>query len=288
MRTTIPISPDSPNPDKDLIKAYTSVSPIRHSSTGNQLLLYRAGIGVRGNFWVSTAHASHGDIGIINDTVIWPFSEPADSIIGRGRMLWEDPDVETAAIVDASGFAHFEQALRIVNTGSIGMADDTTFTLAMANISTPTTPARIDAFRAWFEDYILAGIQDETQKIREYYEEQLAIKESEIETLSDELSQIKTEHQQQNHEPEQIKSQYKEEITKIPEVHQALYKQSQREIQFLVVLDDMRRDISDQLGEIEDHLEASFTSWLFDFEYIGHRISSQQHQNAYIEFFARD
>ena len=124
--------------------------------------------------------------------------------------------------------------------------------------------------------------------ITEYYEGQLAIKESEIGALSNELSQIKKVSQQQNHEPEQIKSQYKEEIAKIPEVQQALYKQNQREIQFLVVLDNMRWDLSDQLGEIEDHLEASFTSWLFDFEHIGHRISSQQHQNAYIEFFTRD
>ena len=126
------------------------------------------------------------------------------------------------------------------------------------------------------------------EEVTKHYEKLLDIKESEIEKLFNELSELKKEDQRQNREPKQIQSQYKEEIAKIPEVQQALYKQNQREIQFLVVLDDMRRDIFDPLGEIQDRLEASFTSWLFDFEYIGHRISSQQHQNAYIEFFTRD
>ena len=126
------------------------------------------------------------------------------------------------------------------------------------------------------------------EEITKHYDKLLAIKESEIEKLFNELSELKKENQRQNYQPEQIKNEYKEAIAKIPEVQQALYKQNQREIQFLVVLDDMRRDFSNQLGEIEDHLEASFTSWLFDFEHIGHRISSQQHQNAYIEFFTRD
>ena len=133
--------------------------------------------------------------------------------------------------------------------------------------------------------YKLEGTLEEVTK---HYEKLLDIKESEIRKLFNELSELKKEDQRQNREPKQIQSQYKEEIAKIPEVRQALYKQNQREIQFLVVLDNMRRDLSDQLGEIEDHLEASFTSWLFDFEHIGHHISSQQHQNAYIEFFTRD
>ena len=125
------------------------------------------------------------------------------------------------------------------------------------------------------------------EEVTKHYEALLAIKESEIRKLFNELSELKKENQQQNHESEQIKNQYKEEIAKIPEVQQALCKQNQREIQFIVVLDDMRRDLSDQLDDIEDQLEDNYTNWIFDFEYVGHRISSQQFQQTYIEIFTR-
>lgn len=126
------------------------------------------------------------------------------------------------------------------------------------------------------------------EELTKHYEVLLAIKESEIRKLFNELSELKKENQQQNHESEQIKNQYREEIAKIPEVQQALCKQNQREIQFIVVLDDMRRDLSDQLDEIEDQLEDNYTNWIFDFEYVGHRIASQQFQQTYIEIFTRD
>ena len=258
MQTRIPRSLGSPNPDKELIKGHISVNPFRHSSTGNLLFFYRTGVTVFGNSVGFTAQAPYDDIGIINDTTVGLFGELEDSILDKGHMLWEDSNVEMV-------------------------------------INRTRTPAHMDALRSWFEDYILTRIQDRTEKTTKYYEEQLAIyeeqlaiKESEIKALSSELSQIIEDNQRRNHEPEQIKNQYREELTKILGVQQALYKQNQREIQFLIVLNDMRRDLSDQLGEIEDHLEDSFTNWLFDFEYIGHRISSEQRQNAYIEFFTRD
>ena len=122
----------------------------------------------------------------------------------------------------------------------------------------------------------------------EHYTEQLAAKDSEIKVLSDKLSKLEDNSQQLSSELEQIKNQYREKVTKIPEVQQVLWNQNQGEIQFIVVLDDMSRDISDQLDDIEDLLEDNYTNWIFDFEYVGHRISSQQHQNIYIEIFARD
>ncbi len=122
----------------------------------------------------------------------------------------------------------------------------------------------------------------------EYYTEQLAARDSEIKVLSDKLSKSEDTSQQLSSELEQVKSQYKEKITKIPEVQQVLCKQNQREIQFILALDDMSRDLSDKLGEIEDQLEDDYPNWIFDFEYVGHHISSQQFQQTYIELFARD
>ena len=89
-------------------------------------------------------------------------------------------------------------------------------------------------------------------------------------------------------ELQQIRNQYKEKIAELPEVQQILCKQNNGEVQFLVVLDDMRRDLSDRLSDIEDHLEDNYTNWIFDFEYVGHRISSQQPQQTYIQLFTRD
>ena len=63
---------------------------------------------------------------------------------------------------------------------------------------------------------------EDLEKITKQFEKLLAIKESEIRKLSIELSQIKKEDLQQNRESEQIKNQYREEITKIPEAQQAM------------------------------------------------------------------
>ena len=54
------------------------------------------------------------------------------------------------------------------------------------------------------------------EELIEYYEKQLAIKESKIRALSNQLSEMKKVDSQQNHESEQIKCQYRAEITKIP------------------------------------------------------------------------
>lgn len=294
MRTTIPINPSFRKADKDLIKDYVSVNPIRRNSTGNQLLFYRAGAGVFGGFSEYTVQVSHGDIGIITDAAAGLFSEREDSLLGHGHVGREDSDVETV-VIDASGYIRFGQGLpkHIVNTGA-SISSETSSALAMA-ISRPTTASHIDVLRDWFEDYVLTRIHDRTEKITEYYEErlrmyeeQLSIKESEIKALSSELSQIKEGNQRRDREAEQIRNHYRQELAKIPEAQQALWKQNQREIQFILALDDMSRDLSDRLGEIEDQLEDDYPNWIFDFEYVGHRISSQQFQQTYLELFARD
>ena len=109
------------------------------------------------------------------------------------------------------------------------------------------------------------------EEITKYYKEQLAIKESEIQALSNELSEIKKVNQQQNHESEQIKNQYREEITKIPEVQQAMYKENTKEIQFITMLSDPKKSLSHEIYEIENKLEKKYSDWSLDFQYIGPR-----------------
>ena len=116
-----------------------------------------------------------------------------------------------------------------MNTGSIGLPDALGFALAPPDISRPAAHTSLySILDAWIEDRVQTRVQDEKTEITEYYENQLAIRESEIRTLSNELSEIKEVNQQQNHESEQIKNQYREEITKIPEVQQIVYTQYEK------------------------------------------------------------
>ena len=89
-------------------------------------------------------------------------------------------------------------------------------------------------------------------------------------------------------EAKEITDWYAVHIGQIPETQQALCKQNQGEIRFLVTLDDMRRDLSDQLGEIEDQLEDNYTNWIFEFKYMGPRASYQQIEKTYVELYTRD
>ena len=101
-----------------------------------------------------------------------------------------------------------------------------------------------------------------------YYEEQLAIKESKIRALSNQLSEMKKVDSQQNHESEQIKHQYRAEITKIPEVEQVMYQENGKEILFITILSDPKKVLSDEIYEIENRLEMKYPDWSLDFQYM--------------------
>ena len=121
-----------------------------------------------------------------------------------------------------------------------------------------------------------------------FYENLLAIKESEIRKLRNELSEFKKERHQLNSELEQIKNECKQGILGIPEVQQALCEYNQREILFIFVLNDMTRDLSDRLDEVEYGLTKKYTDWIIGFEYVEDRISSEQFENSQVEIFERD
>ena len=126
------------------------------------------------------------------------------------------------------------------------------------------------------------------EEIVKYYQERLDIQESEIRALSNELSQIKENNQQHNYESEQIANQYKEEITKIPEVQQIGYTQYEKSIEFIVVVNSIERDLFYHLSQIESQLCDQYTDWIFEFETIGSRTFSQQPRDGYVNLFSRD
>lgn len=119
------------------------------------------------------------------------------------------------------------------------------------------------------------------EEITKYYQEQLADKELEIQALSNELSEIKKMNKQQHLESKQIKTQYREEITKIPEVQQAMYTENRKEIQFITIFSDPKKALSDEVYEIESKLEKKYPDWSLDFQYIGPRKFPEKFEAKY-------
>ena len=238
-------------PDENFVREDTG--PIRQISTGNQLLLNRVG---RGAYRNSVTVIAPDDVAIDYGTAIESIGEWIGINIGSEHTPQEVHDVKKV-VIDASSFAHFEPALRIVNTGSIGMPNATTFVLATARINRLTTQARIDAIQVHIDAILHTWLEDSEQ--------------TKMQNVANE-----------------IKDWYADHIGEIIEVQRVFFKQDQGEIRFLVTLDDMRRDLSDQLGEIEDQLEDNYTNWIFDFKYMGTRASYQQIEKTYVELYTRD
>ena len=122
----------------------------------------------------------------------------------------------------------------------------------------------------------------------EEYTKELTAKDVEIKELSNELSELKKERHQLNSELEQIKNECKQGILGIPEVQQALCEYNEREVLFIFVLDDMTRDLSDRLGEVEYGLRDKYTDWIIGFEYVEDRISYEQFEESQVEILHRD
>ena len=152
------------------------------------------------------------------------------------------------------------------------------------------------SYRSAVRDVLLSSYMLEPYRIQEltikrttdFFDTLLAIKDSEIRKLRNELSELKKESLQLNSELEQIKAECRQGILGIPEVQQALCEYNQREILFIFVLDDMTRDLSDQLGEVEYTLRKKYAAWNIGFEYVEDRISSQQFEESQVEIFDRD
>ena len=160
------------------------------------------------------------------------------------------------------------------------------------HIMSPSYPIPDKTFEMMVEhsikQFVVEYLEIKVLSVIEEYKKELTAKDLEIQELSNELSEFKKESQQLNSEVEQIKEECKQGILRIPEVQQALCEYNQREILFIFVLNDMTRDLSDRLGEVEYGLRDTYTDWVIGFEYVEDRISSEQFEESQVEIFDRD
>ena len=89
-------------------------------------------------------------------------------------------------------------------------------------------------------------------------------------------------------EAEQIVKEYQQAVSQIPEVQGVVYIRRKKSIEFVVVVDRIRRKLSSQLSQIECRLCDEYTDWFFGFEHISSRTFSQQSRNGYTHLFSRD
>ena len=89
-------------------------------------------------------------------------------------------------------------------------------------------------------------------------------------------------------EAEQILKEFQRSVSQIPEVQQVVYKQYGKNIEFIVAVDRIRRELSGQLSQIEGRLYDKYTDWFFDFEHIGIRTFSQWILSGYANLFSRE
>ena len=89
-------------------------------------------------------------------------------------------------------------------------------------------------------------------------------------------------------EAEQILKEYQQAVSQIPEVQGVVYIRRKKSIEFVVVVDRIRRKLSSQLSQIECRLCDEYTDWFFGFEHISFRTFSQQSRNGYTHLFSRD
>ena len=89
-------------------------------------------------------------------------------------------------------------------------------------------------------------------------------------------------------EAEQIVKDYQRAVSQIPEVQGVVYKQYGKNIEFIVTVDRIRRELSSQLSQIEGRLCDEYTDWFFDFEHIGVRTFSEWPRDGYANLFSRE
>ena len=92
----------------------------------------------------------------------------------------------------------------------------------------------------------------------------------------------------QPYEAEDVKHWYQEELSKILEVKQIVYKQDKKRIEFIVAVDRIRRKLSQQLSRIEFQLYNEYTDWFFDFKHSGIHTFSQWSLDGYANLYSRD
>ena len=103
------------------------------------------------------------------------------------------------------------------------------------------------------------------------------------------LFQVENYTSPQVYEAEEVKHWYQEELSKILEVKQIVYKQQgEKRIEFIVAVDRIRRKLSHQLSQVEFQLYNKYTDWFFDFKHSGIQTFSQWSLDGYANLYSRD
>ena len=89
-------------------------------------------------------------------------------------------------------------------------------------------------------------------------------------------------------EAQQILKDYQQAVSQIPEVQGVVYKQYEKNIEFIVGADRIRRELSSQLSRIEFQLYNKYTDWFFEFKHIGIRTFRQWFLDGYDGLFSRE
>ena len=89
-------------------------------------------------------------------------------------------------------------------------------------------------------------------------------------------------------EARQIANLYQQAVSQIPEVQQIVYKQDGKSIEFIVVINQIERNLFFHLSQIESRLCDEYSDWFFEFENIGSRTFSQQFRDEYTNLFSRE
>ena len=216
-----------------------SIEQIGWISDSNQLILSRFGSDAFRFFWGAVTRAAYPTHDILNDaSVVRLAGTSGDKIVGV--MQHEIPGTKVA-IVDSLGSYQANQMLSFDSTdaGYIEIPDRTVAGTATPNISGITQADRqslTSAIRALLEDDTQISDQDETQEIR---------------------------------------NRYVKRVNEILEAKALLYKQDKESIEFVVVVDHIRRDHSFQLTDLACQLDDLYPNWDFGFQYVSVHTAGQ-------------
>ena len=89
-------------------------------------------------------------------------------------------------------------------------------------------------------------------------------------------------------EARQIATLYQRKVSQIPEVQQIVYQQDGKSIEFIVVINQIERNLFFHLSQIESRLCDEYSDWFFEFENIGSRTFSKQFRDEYTHLFSRE
>lgn len=263
MPTTRPIDPiniGSAHLDKDLVQNLadyqqefetrsneinddiSAIRPEGVSDNNNQFAPNRSSGGAFKFFWGGAAQAVRPAYVILDNGIVVQLSGGWIDEIGMGFVQWEIPDAKVAAI-DALGSVQFNQMLPLglADADHIEVRDRTVTYAVTADTGRLTPQAHMQnltnaIYQVVFEDNPQTSIQDETEEIKGWYADKV------------------------NH---------------ILEAKHILYKQVRENIDFVVVVDHIRRDHSFQLSDTACELDDLYPDWEFGFQYISTRTAGQ-------------